>query len=94
MQECKPAVDQEVWRWLPQSSSASADVTVFVYRKQSTYLRLDRALLMLRKDANLHLTNSAALASKKQLSVLSKAISRMSQYIPKSMAKGSSTGIS
>ena len=31
------------------------DVTVFVYRKQSTCLRLDRALLMRRKDANLHL---------------------------------------
>ena len=94
MQGCKPAVGQEVWRWLPQSSSVSAGVTVFVYRKQSTYLMLEKALLMRRKDANLRLRNSAALASKKQLSVLSKAISRMSQYIPESMAKGSSTGIS
>ena len=37
---------------------------------------------MRHKDANLHLAKSAALASKKQLSVLSKAISRMSQCNP------------
>ena len=51
------------------------DVTVFVYQKQSTYLRLDRALLMRLGQ------KGAALASKKQLSVPSKAISRMSQYM-------------
>ena len=33
------------------------DVTVFVYRKQSTYLRLDRALLVRHKDG-LHLAKT------------------------------------
>ena len=84
-QGCKPALDQAfkaraqhapqgcklaLEHWLPKSSSVSA---VFVYRNQSTFLRLGRALLMHLKDANLHLT-------KKRGTGFLKAISRMSLY--------------
>ena len=69
-QGCKLALDQEVRHWLPKSSSVSA---VFVYRNQSTYLRLGRALLVHHKDANLHLTKKCGAG-------FQKAISRMSLY--------------
>ena len=53
---CKPGVGQEVRHWLLKSSSVSKAIRVFVYREQKAYLRLDRALLIRQKDANLHLT--------------------------------------
>ena len=52
-----------------------------LYRKQSTYLRLDKTLLMRHKDANLHWTKKCGGGFQKQLSVPSKAISQMSKYM-------------
>ena len=60
----KPALDQEVRRWLHKAAQYQPDVTVFVQLMRhkdanlhlTKHLRLDRAQLMRHKDANLHLT--------------------------------------
>ena len=80
-QGCKPALDEEVRHWLPKAISRMS-LYICVFREKQRHIKGSTGpCWCATRMQSCASPRSAALASKKQLSFLSKAISRMSRFV-------------